>query len=80
MRAACHIGEGGLCVGERKDLVHDRLHAVGGDRIDHRLQILDRADRDALQPLLLVVMGVVIAFLLMSLYMPLFNLSSLRSS
>jgi type II secretory pathway component PulF len=32
------------------------------------------------QPVLLIVMGFIIAGLLMSLYMPLFNLSSLSSS
>ena len=53
MRAAFHMGERLFHLIERKGLVDHRLHPVDRDGIRHRLEILDRSDGDALQPLLL---------------------------
>ena len=66
-------------VGECTGALADMLTSVADLYDEENATTLTRFS-NLVQPLLLVVMGVVIAFLLMSLYMPLFNLSSLRSS
>jgi type IV pilus assembly protein PilC len=62
-------------VGESTGALADMLNSVA-DFYDE--ESLTRFS-NMVQPILLIVMGVIIAFLLMSLYMPLFNLSTLKS-
>ena len=53
MRAALHMGKRVLGLIETERSVDHRLHPIGRDGIHHRLEVLDRSDGDALQPLLL---------------------------
>src|SRR3954469_13414039 len=52
MRTTLHVSERLFHLVERKSLVDDRLHAACRDGVRHRLEILDRSDREALQALL----------------------------
>lgn len=74
-----HVAVEMVEVGESTGALADMLNSVADFYDEENATTLTRFS-NLVQPLLLVVMGVVIAFLLMSLYMPLFNLSSLRSS
>jgi len=65
-------------VGESTGALADMLNSVADFYDEENGTTLTRFS-NLIQPVLLIVMGVVIAFLLMSLYMPLFNLSSLRT-
>jgi type IV pilus assembly protein PilC len=65
-------------VGESTGALADMLNSVADFYDEENTTTLTRFS-NLIQPVLLIVMGVVIAFLLLSLYMPLFNLSSLRS-
>ncbi len=64
-------------VGESTGALADMLNSVA-DFYDEENQTTLTRFSNLIQPVLLIVMGVVIAFLLLSLYMPLFNLSNLR--
>ena len=57
----------------------DMLNSVADFYDEENTTTLTRFS-NLVQPVLLIVMGVIIAFLLMSLYMPLFNLSSLKTT
>ena len=50
MLAACHIGEGLRRLFEGENLINYGLQPMEGDRIDHHLEIFERADRDPLEP------------------------------
>jgi type IV pilus assembly protein PilC len=63
-------------VGESTGALADMLNSVA-DFYDEENETTLTRFSNLVQPILLIVMGVVIAFLLLSLYMPLFNLSSL---
>ena len=63
-------------VGESTGALADMLNSVA-DFYDEENETSLTRFSNLIQPVLLIVMGVVIAGLLMSLYMPLFNLSSL---
>ena len=63
-------------VGESTGALADMLNSIADFYDEENTTTLTRFS-NMVQPLLLVVMGVVIAFLLLSLYMPLFNLSNL---
>jgi type IV pilus assembly protein PilC len=73
-----HIAIGMVEVGESTGALADMLSSVA-DFYDEENETTLTRFSNLIQPVLLIVMGVVIAFLLMSLYMPLFNLSSLRN-
>ena len=66
-------------VGESTGALADMLNSVA-DFYDEENETTLTRFSNLIQPVLLIVMGVVIAFLLLSLYMPLFNLSSLSRS
>jgi len=66
-------------VGESTGALADMLNSVADFYDEDNETTLTRFS-NLVQPVLLIVMGVVIAFLLLSLYMPLFNLSSLSRS
>jgi type IV pilus assembly protein PilC len=66
-------------VGESTGALADMLNSVA-DFYDEENETTLTRFSNLIQPVLLIVMGVIIAFLLLSLYMPLFNLSSLRNS
>jgi type IV pilus assembly protein PilC len=74
-----HVAVEMVEVGESTGALADMLNSVADFYDEENATTLTRFS-NLVQPLLLVIMGVVIAFLLMSLYMPLFNLSSLRAS
>ena len=63
-------------VGESTGALAEMLNSVA-DFYDEANETSLTRFSNLIQPVLLIVMGVVIAALLMSLYMPLFNLSSL---
>jgi type IV pilus assembly protein PilC len=65
-------------VGESTGAMADMLNSVA-DFYDEENETSLTRFSNLVQPLLLVVMGVVIAGLLLSLYMPLFQLSSLTN-
>lgn len=73
-----HVAVEMVEVGESTGALADMLNSVADFYDEENGTTLTRFS-NLIQPVLLIVMGVVIAFLLMSLYMPLFNLSSLRS-
>jgi type IV pilus assembly protein PilC len=73
-----HVAVEMVEVGESTGALADMLNSVADFYDEENTTTLTRFS-NLIQPVLLVVMGVVIAFLLMSLYMPLFNLSSLRT-
>ncbi len=64
-------------VGESTGALADMLNSVA-DFYDEENQTSLTRFSNLIQPLLLIVMGIVIAGLLLSLYMPLFQLSGLR--
>jgi len=64
-------------VGESTGALAEMLNSVA-DFYDEENQTSLTRFSNLIQPLLLIVMGVVIAGLLLSLYMPLFRLSSLN--
>jgi type IV pilus assembly protein PilC len=74
-----HVAVEMVEVGESTGALAEMLNSVADFYDEENGTTLTRFS-NLIQPVLLVVMGVVIAFLLMSLYMPLFNLSSLRTS
>jgi type IV pilus assembly protein PilC len=65
-------------VGEQTGALADMLNSVA-DFYDEENQTSLTRFSNLIQPLLLIVMGMVIAGLLLSLYMPLFQLSSLTN-
>src|SRR4029453_14297294 len=65
-------------VGESTGALSDMLNSVA-DFYDEENETSLTRFSNLIQPLLLVVMGIIIAGLLLSLYMPLFQLSSLTS-
>jgi type IV pilus assembly protein PilC len=65
-------------VGESTGALADMLNSVA-DFYDEENQTSLTRFSNVIQPALLILMGVVIAGLLLSLYMPLFKLSSLAS-
>jgi type IV pilus assembly protein PilC len=71
-----HVAVEMVEVGESTGALADMLNSVA-DFYDEENQTTLTRFSNLIQPVLLIVMGVVIAFLLLSLYMPLFNLSSL---
>jgi type IV pilus assembly protein PilC len=73
-----HVAVEMVEVGESTGALADMLNSVA-DFYDEENETTLTRFSNLIQPVLLIVMGVIIAFLLMSLYMPLFNLSSLRS-
>jgi type IV pilus assembly protein PilC len=73
-----HVAVEMVEVGESTGALADMLNSVADFYDEENGTTLTRFS-NLIQPVLLIVMGVVIAFLLMSLYMPLFNLSSLRT-
>jgi type IV pilus assembly protein PilC len=73
-----HVAVEMVEVGESTGALADMLNSVADFYDDENTTTLTRFS-NLIQPILLIVMGVIIAFLLMSLYMPLFNLSSLRT-
>ena len=73
-----HVAVEMVEVGESTGALADMLNSVA-DFYDEENETTLTRFSNLIQPVLLIVMGVVIAFLLLSLYMPLFNLSSLRS-
>jgi type IV pilus assembly protein PilC len=73
-----HVAVEMVEVGESTGALADMLNSVADFYDEENTTTLTRFS-NLIQPILLVVMGIVIAFLLMSLYMPLFNLSTLRS-
>jgi type IV pilus assembly protein PilC len=73
-----HVAVEMVEVGESTGALADMLNSVADFYDEENATTLTRFS-NLIQPVLLVVMGVIIAFLLLSLYMPLFNLSSLRS-
>jgi type IV pilus assembly protein PilC len=74
-----HVAVEMVEVGESTGAMADMLNSVADFYDEENGTTLTRFS-NLIQPILLVVMGVVIAFLLMSLYMPLFNLSSIKTS
>jgi len=72
-----HVAVEMVEVGESTGALADMLNSVA-DFYDEENQTTLTRFSNLIQPVLLIVMGVVIAFLLLSLYMPLFNLSNLR--
>lgn len=74
-----HVAVEMVEVGESTGALADMLNSVA-DFYDEENETSLARFSNLIQPLLLVVMGVVIAGLLLSLYMPLFRLSSLSSS
>jgi type IV pilus assembly protein PilC len=74
-----HVAVEMVEVGESTGALADMLNSVADFYDEENGTTLTRFS-NLIQPILLVVMGVVIAFLLMSLYMPLFNLSSIKTS
>ena len=73
-----HVAVEMVEVGESTGALADMLNSVA-DFYDEENETTLTRFSNLIQPVLLIVMGVVIAFLLLSLYMPLFNLSALRS-
>ena len=73
-----HVAVEMVEVGESTGALADMLNSVA-DFYDEENQTTLTRFSNLIQPILLIVMGVIIAFLLLSLYMPLFNLSSLRT-
>jgi type IV pilus assembly protein PilC len=73
-----HVAVEMVEVGESTGALADMLNSVADFYDEENATTLARFS-NLIQPVLLIVMGVVIAFLLLSLYMPLFNLSSLKS-
>jgi type IV pilus assembly protein PilC len=73
-----HVAVEMVEVGESTGALADMLNSVA-DFYDEENETTLTRFSNLIQPVLLIVMGVVIAFLLLSLYMPLFNLSSLRT-
>jgi len=73
-----HVAVEMVEVGEQTGALADMLNSVA-DFYDEANETSLTRFSNLIQPLLLIVMGVVIAFLLMSLYMPLFQLSSIAS-
>jgi type IV pilus assembly protein PilC len=74
-----HVAVEMVEVGESTGALADMLNSVA-DFYDEENETTLTRFSNLIQPVLLIVMGIVIAFLLLSLYMPLFNLSSLRTS
>jgi len=74
-----HVAVEMVEVGESTGALADMLNSVADFYDEENTTTLTRFS-NLIQPILLIVMGIVIAFLLMSLYMPLFNLSTLRTS
>ena len=74
-----HVAVEMVEVGESTGALADMLNSVADFYDEENSTTLARFS-NLIQPVLLIVMGIVIAFLLMSLYMPLFNLSTLRTS
>ena len=72
-----HVAVEMVEVGESTGALADMLNSVADFYDEENATTLARFS-NLIQPVLLIVMGVVIAFLLLSLYMPLFNLSSLK--
>ena len=72
-----HVAVEMVEVGESTGALADMLNSVA-DFYDEENQTTLTRFSNLIQPVLLIVMGVIIAFLLLSLYMPLFNLSNLR--
>jgi type IV pilus assembly protein PilC len=73
-----HVAVEMVEVGESTGALADMLNSVADFYDEENTTTLTRFS-NLIQPVLLIIMGIVIAFLLLSLYMPLFNLSSLRS-
>lgn len=73
-----HVAVEMVEVGESTGALADMLNSVADFYDDENTTTLTRFS-NLIQPVLLIIMGIVIAFLLLSLYMPLFNLSSLRT-
>ena len=71
-----HVAVEMVEVGESTGALADMLNSVADFYDEENATTLARFS-NLIQPVLLIVMGAVIAFLLLSLYMPLFNLSSL---
>jgi type IV pilus assembly protein PilC len=71
-----HVAVEMIEVGEQTGALADMLNSVADFYDEENETSLNRFS-NLVQPLLLIVMGIVIAFLLMSLYMPLFKLSAL---
>jgi type IV pilus assembly protein PilC len=71
-----HVAVEMVEVGESTGALADMLNSVA-DFYDEENQTTLTRFSNLIQPILLIVMGLIIAFLLLSLYMPLFNLSSL---
>lgn len=74
-----HVAVEMVEVGESTGALADMLNSVA-DFYDEENETTLTRFSNLIQPVLLIVMGIIIAFLLLSLYMPLFNLSSLRTS
>ena len=74
-----HVAVEMVEVGESTGALSEMLNSVA-DFYDEENETSLARFSDLIQPILLVVMGIVIAGLLLSLYMPLFRLSSLASS
>ena len=74
-----HVAVEMVEVGESTGALADMLNSVADFYDEENTTTLTRFS-NLVQPVLLIVMGVIIAFLLMSLYMPLFNLSSLKTT
>ena len=74
-----HVAVEMIEVGESTGALADMLNSVA-DFYDEENETTLTRFSNLIQPVLLILMGVIIAFLLLSLYMPLFNLSSLRTS
>jgi type IV pilus assembly protein PilC len=72
-----HVAVEMVEVGESTGALADMLNSVA-DFYDEENETTLTRFSNLVQPVLLIVMGLVIAGLLLSLYMPLFNLSSLR--
>jgi len=72
-----HVAVEMVEVGESTGALADMLNSVADFYDEENTTTLARFS-NLIQPVLLIVMGIVIAFLLLSLYMPLFNLSSLK--
>ena len=71
-----HVAVEMVEVGESTGALADMLNSVADFYDEENATTLTRFS-NLVQPLLLVVMGIIVAFLLLSLYMPLFNLSQL---
>jgi type IV pilus assembly protein PilC len=72
-----HVAVEMIEVGESTGALADMLNSVA-DFYDEENETSLTRFSNLVQPILLIAMGVIIAGLLMSLYMPLFQLSSLR--